>query len=54
MSTSPPGAQSARGDEIVEALWSHGVPVAKVMQPHRQTELPQLAVVASSKTSTIR
>jgi len=32
------------GDKIVEALWSHGVPVAKVMQPHRQSELPQLAV----------
>ncbi|MDT5018048.1 MAG: hypothetical protein QOD39_4208, partial [Mycobacterium sp.] len=31
------------GDEIVDALWDHGVPVAKVMQPHRQTELPQLA-----------
>jgi crotonobetainyl-CoA:carnitine CoA-transferase CaiB-like acyl-CoA transferase len=31
------------GDEIVEALWSCGVPVAKVMQPHRQSELPQLA-----------
>jgi crotonobetainyl-CoA:carnitine CoA-transferase CaiB-like acyl-CoA transferase len=31
------------GDDIVEALWSHGVPVAKVMQPHRQTELPPLA-----------
>jgi crotonobetainyl-CoA:carnitine CoA-transferase CaiB-like acyl-CoA transferase len=31
------------GNEIVEALWSHGVPVAKVMQPHRQFELPQLA-----------
>ncbi len=31
------------GDDIVEALWSRGVPVAKVMQPHRQTELPQLA-----------
>jgi crotonobetainyl-CoA:carnitine CoA-transferase CaiB-like acyl-CoA transferase len=31
------------GDEIVEALWSRGVPVAKVMQPHRQSELPQLA-----------
>ncbi|AFM18406.1 putative acyl-CoA transferase/carnitine dehydratase [Mycolicibacterium chubuense NBB4] len=30
------------GDEIVNALWGHGVPVAKVMQPHRQTELPQL------------
>ena len=32
----------ARGDEIVETLWAAGVPVAKVMQPHRQTELPQL------------
>ena len=31
------------GDEIVETLWQVGVPVAKVMQPHRQTELPQLA-----------
>ena len=31
------------GDEIVERLWSAGVPVGKVMQPHRQTELPQLA-----------
>jgi crotonobetainyl-CoA:carnitine CoA-transferase CaiB-like acyl-CoA transferase len=31
------------GDEIVETLWGHGVPVAKVMQPHRQTELPQLS-----------
>jgi crotonobetainyl-CoA:carnitine CoA-transferase CaiB-like acyl-CoA transferase len=31
------------GDAIVEALWSRGVPVAKVMQPHRQPELPQLA-----------
>jgi crotonobetainyl-CoA:carnitine CoA-transferase CaiB-like acyl-CoA transferase len=31
------------GDDIVDALWSHGVPVAKVMQPHRQSELPQLA-----------
>jgi len=30
-------------DEIVERLWDAGVPVAKVMQPHRQTELPQLA-----------
>lgn len=30
------------GDEIVRALWDAGVPVAKVMQPHRQTELPQL------------
>lgn len=30
------------GDEIVETLWPAGIPVAKVMQPHRQTELPQL------------
>jgi crotonobetainyl-CoA:carnitine CoA-transferase CaiB-like acyl-CoA transferase len=30
------------GDDIVEALWNHGVPVGKVMQPHRQAELPQL------------
>jgi crotonobetainyl-CoA:carnitine CoA-transferase CaiB-like acyl-CoA transferase len=29
-------------DEIVETLWPAGVPVAKVMQPHRQGELPQL------------
>jgi crotonobetainyl-CoA:carnitine CoA-transferase CaiB-like acyl-CoA transferase len=31
------------GDEIVQTLWDAGVPVGKVMQPHRQTELPQLA-----------
>jgi crotonobetainyl-CoA:carnitine CoA-transferase CaiB-like acyl-CoA transferase len=31
------------GDDIVDTLWKHGVPVAKVMQPHRQTEIPQLA-----------
>jgi crotonobetainyl-CoA:carnitine CoA-transferase CaiB-like acyl-CoA transferase len=30
------------GDEIVEELWSGGVPVAKVMWGHRQPELPQL------------
>lgn len=30
-------------DEIVKTLWDAGVPVAKVMQPHRQTELEQLA-----------
>ncbi|WP_205874761.1 CaiB/BaiF CoA transferase family protein [Mycobacterium camsae] len=29
-------------DEIVATLWDAGVPVAKVMQPHRQTELDQL------------
>ncbi len=36
------------------ALWEAGVPVAKVMQPHRQSELPQLAPAVSSRTSTIR
>ncbi|CAM3217575.1 CaiB/BaiF CoA-transferase family protein [Mycobacterium colombiense] len=30
-------------DEIVSTLWDAGVPVAKVMQPHRQPELGQLA-----------
>jgi crotonobetainyl-CoA:carnitine CoA-transferase CaiB-like acyl-CoA transferase len=35
--------ETRTGDEIVAAMWSHGVPVAKVMQPHRQSELPQLA-----------
>ncbi|HEY2503737.1 MAG TPA: CoA transferase [Mycobacterium sp.] len=30
-------------DEIVGTLWDAGVPVAKVIQPHRQTELEQLA-----------
>jgi crotonobetainyl-CoA:carnitine CoA-transferase CaiB-like acyl-CoA transferase len=29
-------------DEIVHCLWNAGVPVAKVVQPHRQGELPQL------------
>lgn len=33
---------SRSGDEIIETLWPAGVPVAKVMQPHRQTELSQL------------
>jgi crotonobetainyl-CoA:carnitine CoA-transferase CaiB-like acyl-CoA transferase len=31
------------GDDIVATLCSAGVPVAKVMQPHRQTELEQLS-----------
>ncbi|OBK47621.1 CoA transferase [Mycobacterium sp. 1081908.1] len=31
-----------RCDDIVATLWDAGVPVAKVMQPHRQTELQQL------------
>jgi crotonobetainyl-CoA:carnitine CoA-transferase CaiB-like acyl-CoA transferase len=30
-------------DEIVELLWNAGVPVGKVIQPHRQPDLPQLA-----------
>ncbi|MBU9766004.1 CoA transferase [Mycobacterium sp. TNTM28] len=30
------------GDDIVETLWPTGIPVAKVMQPHRQLELPQV------------
>jgi crotonobetainyl-CoA:carnitine CoA-transferase CaiB-like acyl-CoA transferase len=30
-------------DDIIATLWDAGVPVAKVMQPHRQTELEQLA-----------
>ncbi|PRC47332.1 CoA transferase, partial [Mycobacterium sp. ITM-2017-0098] len=30
-------------DQIVAALWDNGVPVGKVLQPHRQTEIPQLA-----------
>ncbi len=34
--------RSRSGDEVVETLWAAGVPVAKVMQPHRQTELIQL------------
>ncbi len=29
-------------DDIVATLWDAGVPVAKVLQPHRQTELQQL------------
>ncbi|HME48052.1 CoA transferase [Mycobacterium sp.] len=31
------------GDDVVECLWAAGVPVGRVMQPHRQTELGQLA-----------
>src|SRR6185503_3621572 len=30
------------GDDIIETLWAAGVPVAKVMQPHRVGDLPQL------------
>ncbi|MGW0182749.1 CoA transferase [Nocardia sp. NPDC003345] len=29
--------------EIVDLLWEAGIPVAEVRQPHRQTEIPQLA-----------
>ncbi|MGI5219979.1 CoA transferase [Nocardia sp. CA-290969] len=29
--------------EIVDMLWAAGIPVAEVRQPHRQTEIPQLA-----------
>ncbi|WP_406814118.1 CaiB/BaiF CoA transferase family protein [Mycobacterium sp. M23085] len=35
--------QQRSRDEIVAILWDAGVPVAKVMQPHRQPELEQLA-----------
>ncbi len=34
--------ESRASDEIVRLLWDAGVPVGKVMQPHRQTEIPQL------------
>ncbi len=34
--------ETRSGDDIVGCLWDVGVPVAKVMQPHRQTEIPQL------------
>ncbi|HET9564027.1 MAG TPA: CoA transferase, partial [Mycobacterium sp.] len=30
------------GDQIVQTLWDAGVPAAKVMQPHRVGDLPQL------------
>lgn len=33
---------SRSGDEIVETLWPAEIPVAKVMQPHRQLELEQV------------
>jgi len=34
--------QDRSGDKIVQHLWDAGVPVAKVLQPHRQTDIPQL------------
>ncbi|VBA54829.1 CaiB/BaiF CoA transferase family protein [Mycobacterium pseudokansasii] len=37
-----PWCASRSGDAIVATLWDAGVPVAKVMQPHRQPELAQL------------
>ena len=51
-------------DEIVTTLWEAGVPVGKVMQPHDQPDLPQLAargffeeldhpVIGSSRYSTL-
>jgi crotonobetainyl-CoA:carnitine CoA-transferase CaiB-like acyl-CoA transferase len=36
------GCEPRAGEDIVETRWPAGVPVAKVMQPHRQSELPQL------------
>lgn len=30
-------------DDVVEALWPAGVPVGRVVQPHEQADLPQLA-----------
>lgn len=35
--------RARRGDEVVETLWAAGIPVGKVLQPHRQTEIDQLA-----------
>jgi crotonobetainyl-CoA:carnitine CoA-transferase CaiB-like acyl-CoA transferase len=51
-------------DDIVTNLWEAGVPVGKVMQPHEQPDLPQLAargffeelahpVIGSSRYSTL-
>ncbi len=51
-------------DDIVTVLWEAGVPVGKVMQPHDQPDLPQLAargffeeidhpVIGSSRYSTL-
>jgi crotonobetainyl-CoA:carnitine CoA-transferase CaiB-like acyl-CoA transferase len=51
-------------DDIVSALWEAGVPVGKVMQPHDQPDVPQLAargffeeldhpVIGSSRYSTL-
>jgi crotonobetainyl-CoA:carnitine CoA-transferase CaiB-like acyl-CoA transferase len=37
-----PWCRDRPADAIVAVLWAAGVPVAKVMQPHQQAELPQL------------
>jgi crotonobetainyl-CoA:carnitine CoA-transferase CaiB-like acyl-CoA transferase len=34
--------QDRSGDDIVSCLWDAGVPVAKVLQPYRQTDISQL------------
>ncbi|MEE2057309.1 CaiB/BaiF CoA-transferase family protein [Rhodococcus artemisiae] len=34
--------EGRESERIVDLLWSAGVPVAKMMQPHRQTEIEQL------------
>jgi crotonobetainyl-CoA:carnitine CoA-transferase CaiB-like acyl-CoA transferase len=36
------GCRARSADDIVACLWDAGVPVGKVMQPHRQPDLPQL------------
>ncbi len=35
--------RSRTADEVVDLLWPAGVPVAKVMQPHQQPDLPPVA-----------
>lgn len=56
--------RSRSADDVVGSLWDAGVPVAKVMQPHRQPELEQLVarhffeevhhpVIGSSRYSTL-
>jgi crotonobetainyl-CoA:carnitine CoA-transferase CaiB-like acyl-CoA transferase len=37
-------ARARAGDLIVEQLWAAGVPAAKLLMPHEQTLIPQLAV----------
>ena len=38
----PAWCRERTSDAIVERLWSAGIPVGKVLQPHQQIELPQL------------